>query len=359
MICNELYDEQGLGNQLWNYAVTRIIAKKNGYDFCILKKEKFKGKEFMDIDFGQQLSGGHTSKRGYLFQLPHGIKNHYSEKRELLGTTLSDMTEDISRTDPQLLNLPPYTKFDGNCQSTRYLDGYREDILKWISIKDDYKKYHPDQNICIIHLRCGDFMQSKAFLPITYYKDAMEYIRSIDNSVIFQCVTDQKETAEKMLPGVTVIGSALLNTRDSNNAHHHHGGPIGIDFCLLVNAQYLIIPNSSFSWWAAYLNTNKKIVVAPKYWARFNIADGFWSPSDIITDEFTYLDKEAKIFSSAECWTEKNVFEKTHQDMFNANNHLNKPWKKHRFLITAYWIFFIKKLPVFFSRIRRTLTDNI
>lgn len=351
MICNELYDGQGLGNQLWNYVITRIIAKKNGYGFCILKKERFKGKEFMDIDFGENLHGGRTSRGGYLFRLPSTIKNYYSEKRELLGSTFSDMSDDISRTDSLLLSLSPYTKFDGNCQSTKYLDGYREDILKWISIKDKYLEYQTDPNICIIHLRFGDFMQSKVFLPIEYYKNSMEYIKSIDKNVIFQCVTDQKDEAEKLLPGVKVIGSANLDISDTNNANHHRGGPISIDFCLLMKAYYLIIPSSSFSWWAAYLNINKKIVIAPKYWARFNIADGYWSPADIITNGFTYLDKNGKVFSSAECWLEKNDFEKTHEEMFNSNNHLNKAWKKHKFLPMAYLIFFIIKLPTIKRRI--------
>ncbi len=344
MICNELYNDQGLGNQLWNYAVTRILAKKNNCDFSILKKERFKGKEFMNLDFGTPLAGGHTSKRGYLFSLPRGVQNYYGEKRELFGTTLSDMTDDISRTDTHLLNLSPSTKFDGNCQSTKYLEGHRADILKWISIKDEYTTYQPAPNVCVIHLRCGDFMQSKAFLPIAYYKNAIAYIQSLDQQVVFQCVTDQKAMAETLLPGVEIIGSALAATPDAHKAGHHHGGPIGIDFSLLTHAQYLIIPNSSFSWWAAYLNTDKKIVVAPKYWGRFNIADGFWSPSDIITDGFTYMNKEGTAFSSSECWIEKDDFEKGHQDMFNANNPLNKPWKKHRFLATAYIVFLIKKI---------------
>lgn len=351
MICNELYNEQGLGNQLWNYVTTRIIAKNNGHDFSILKKERFKGKDFIDLNFGQILLGGQTSQRGYLFKLPNGINNYYSEKRELFGKTLSDMSDDISRTDPKLLTLPPYTKFDGNCQSTKYLDGHREDILKWISIKDEYKKYKTNPNVCVIHIRFGDFTQSKAFLPIEYYKDAMKYIKSIDKNVIFQCVTDQKEKAEKLLPGVTVIGSSLLDISDKNKADHHHGGPIGIDFCLLMNAYYLIIPNSSFSWWAGYLNINKKIVIAPKYWARFNIADGFWSPSDIITDDFIYLDKNGKSFSSNKCWEEKNNFEKKHEGIFNSNNSLNKEWKKYNFLPIAYLVFFIKKLPTIRKRL--------
>ncbi len=351
MICNELYKDQGLGNQLWNYAVTRIIAKKNGCSFSILKKNRFKGADFMDLDFGAELTGGITSPRGYIFRLPHGIEHYYKERRELIGNTLSDMSDDISRTDPELLALPCHTKFDGNCQSTNYLDGYRNDVLTWMTIKPAYTQYKTDPNVCIIHLRCGDFMRSKAFLPIEYYKNAMEYVRSIDKDVVFQCVTDQKSVAEKVLPGVAVIGSAVLDMEDEKKAGHHHGGPIGIDFCLLKNARYLIIPNSSFSWWAAYLNTEKKIVVAPKYWARFNIADGFWSPSDIITDGFTYMDKQGEAFTSDACWDEKGVFEKEHEAMFNSDNKLNKPWKKPRSLIGAYVRFFIEKVPTLGRRI--------
>ncbi len=350
MICNELYNEQGLGNQLWNYVVTRVIADRNGYEFSILKNERFKGRDFMDIDFGAPLSGGQTSPKGYLFSLPDGIEHYYRERSELLIKKFTDISDDVSRTDPHLLSLPDRTKFEGNCQSTKYLEGYREKILQWTPIKENYAQYTVPSNICVIHLRLGDFKQTKAFLPMQYYRDAMAYVQSINPQVIFQCVTDQKEEAEALLPGITVIGSSLLEANDAYRADHHFGGPIGIDFCLLRSAEYLIIPNSSFSWWAAYLNTNKKLVVAPKYWARFNIADGFWSPSDIITDEFTYLDKEGKTFSAAECWAEKDTFEKEHQDMFHTVPHINDSWKPRPLLI-AYLIFIIKKIPTIKQRL--------
>ena len=42
MIINELYNGSGLGNQLWRYTVTRVIADRNGYDFGIMNPQKFK-----------------------------------------------------------------------------------------------------------------------------------------------------------------------------------------------------------------------------------------------------------------------------------------------------------------------------
>lgn len=300
MISNELHDGQGLGNQLWNYVLTRIIADKRQCGFSIHGRERFKGKEFMDLDFGAEPSDSHD--------------HYYKEKTEyLIGTDI-----DVSRTDPKLLTLSPSTKFDGNCQSTEYLEGQRDAIKSWVRIKPEYAQYATDDNVCVIHFRAGDFRKTKdVFLPAEYYKHAMDHIRNINQNVRFCCVTDEKDIAEKILPGVEIIGSATHDTADTNKADHHRGGPIGIDFSFLVNARYLIIPNSSFSWWAAYLNDKKEAVVAPKYWARHNVSDGYWSTSDIITDGFTYLDRDGVVSSADECHNQKAAYQAAHPHMFS------------------------------------------
>lgn len=305
MIVNELHDGQGLGNQLWNYALLRIITKKRGNNFFIMGKSRFKGKTFMDIDFGEEPTDGSLNTLGL-----------YKERVEYLSGT--DI--DISRTDPQLLEIPLHTKFEGNCQSAKYLEGHRSDILDWIKIKSEYKKYTTDENTCVIHLRCGDFKKIKdVFLPVEYYRNAMNYIRSLNPNIRFCCVTDEKDEAMRILSDVEIIGSAVIGGEDENKAAHHRGGPIGIDFAFLMNAKYAIIPNSSFSWWATYLNTRKTVVVAPKYWARHNISNGYWSTSDIITEGFMYIDRNGNAQSAASCSKEKEVYEANHPEMFSLS----------------------------------------
>ena len=44
-----------------------------------------------------------------------------------------------------------------------------------------------------------------------------------------------------------------------------------IDFQLLLNADVAIIANSTFSWWAAYLNPNIQKVFLPRDWLGFRI----------------------------------------------------------------------------------------
>lgn len=58
MIVTELYDGQGLGNQLWSYVVTRVLALDRGFEFGIINPEKFKGSSFLSLDFGKQVLGG-------------------------------------------------------------------------------------------------------------------------------------------------------------------------------------------------------------------------------------------------------------------------------------------------------------
>lgn len=315
VVCNEFYNGQGLGNQLWNYVVTRIIAKERGASFSILGKEKFKGKDFINLEFGKELHGGSSPEGGPAHSLPDGIRNYYMEKRE----NLLDTTTDISRTDNDLFAIPLNTKIDGNFQSTKYLKGYRDDILNWIKIKDDFKKNTTNTPTCVIHIRCGDFAGIKnVFLPVEYYRNAIKYLRTLDATIQFCCVTDEPQKVRELLPEIEIVGSSVGDTTDPLKAPHHLGGPIGIDFCLLMNADYLIIPNSSFSWWAAYLNTTKKAVVAPKYWAAYNTSNGYWSTSDIITDDFTYLDRFGTISSATTCWDEKNHFESQNQSVFTV-----------------------------------------
>lgn len=312
MIVNELYNGQGLGNQLWNYVVARILADKNKCDFAILGKEKFKGKDFIEIDFGKNLSGGKSPEGGPATILPDGISNYYKEKHEILAKDGSD----ISRTDPKLLNLGPNTKFDGNCQSTEYLEDYEEKIFDWIKVTKTKLNFVITENTCVMHIRGGDFKKTSTLLPKSYYEDAMTNIRKINPNAVFVCVTDDPNFVKSILPEVKIVGSATIKISDANKANHHLGGPIEIDFNILMNSPYLIIPHSSFSWWAAFLNKNKKLVIAPKYWARFNVSDGFWSTFDILTKGFYYQDKTGKLFDYAECKKEKDAFKANNLSLF-------------------------------------------
>ena len=53
-----------------------------------------------------------------------------------------------------------------------------------------------------------------------------------------------------------------------------------------------------------------KYVIAPKYWARHNVSDGYWASEENIYSDFTYIDRKGKLFTAEECRKELEEYKK-------------------------------------------------
>lgn len=307
MIVTELYNGQGLGNQLWNYFVTKIIAHTKGYKHGVMSPNKFKGKEFIDIDFGENVIGGFGVEGGPPQKLPDTVINYYREK-----ITRHPNGLDISKLDVNIFNIPDNTKIDGNLQSFEYIKNHRDLIKSWIKIKDgytisSYEKYF-NNNTCIIHIRGGDFTGSSAILSKDFYQNAMNKFITINSQIKFYIVTDDIQYAKNLFPNIEIIGGGLLKKNDINKAEHHMGGPIWVDWMILNNCKNTILSASSFSFWPVWLN-NDVNVIAPMYWADYKNSDGYWSCGDSLIDGWMFLDKNDNLLTSKECFELKIKYE--------------------------------------------------
>ena len=62
-------------------------------------------------------------------------------------------------------------------------------------------------------------------------------------------------------------------------SHKHKGYKFGNYWQLMIACKHYIIPNSSYAWWAVWLNSNaNKHVIAPNNW--FN--EGDYDTSDLV-----------------------------------------------------------------------------
>jgi hypothetical protein len=341
-IATELWDGQGLGNQLWAYATTRSIALHRNLDFAILGKERFKGRNFIEIDFGKELKGGESVEGGPAAKLPVGLQHYISEDYQVFDNT----SIDVSCLDSRIYNCPVNSKIDGNFQSFNYLQDYANEIKQ--EIKISILESTLNDNDCVIHVRGGDFKGIKSVaLNKEYFARAMSAIISIHPTIKFKCVTDDLKYAKSILPEeVEFIGSCINGLRDDTQSSHHIGGDLEIDFKILISAKYLIIPNSSFSWWAAFLSPSKILVIAPKYWAAHNLDRGIWSTFEIATPGFHYLDKAGHLQDYSEVSEEIELTKIAIKKLFKITT---PPWrlkkeKKYFRIIKKYLRLYIKNL---------------
>jgi hypothetical protein len=284
IIATELLKGQGLGNQLFCYVTTRCIALRNCCDYSILGGETLAnnihsqcGLYFMDLDLGIP-----TKKEDY--------KEIYNEKEDRLYVANSKHDIEhgayVTGIDNELLNMKHTVLAYGNMQAEDYYIQYKEEICRWLKVKPEYDCYDYSQDdLCIIHLRCTDYMDSpELFLNKKYWLNGMKNMRRINPNMRFMIITNDVKEAEKLIPGVKAYNFDL--------AH---------DYSIIKNAKYLLLANSSFTYFPAFTSTTVKTIIAPKYWARHNVSDGYWASEQNIYEGFTYQDRNGKLFSADEC----------------------------------------------------------
>lgn len=315
IIATELLKGQGLGNQLFCYVTTRSLAYAKGYDFSILNREIFannihsnKGMYFMDIDCGIDLD-------------KNSFSNIYHEKenRIFIGNSIHDIEHGcyISGADQRLLSMNETTLVYGNMQDEAYFGKYKKEIAQWLKVKPEYDCMdYSRENLCIINIRGGEYTSNpELFLRRKYWTDAMRAMRNIRSDMEFMVVTDDLEAAKRILPEV--------------EAHHFD---LAGDYTVIKNAHYLILSNSTFAFFPAFTSETVKYIIAPKYWARHNVSDGYWASEQNIYSDFHYMDRKGRIFTADECRSELEHYKTESKKFRNLGRPLNGiALKKARF----------------------------
>lgn len=317
MIVSEIYSGSGLGNQIWNLVVPRIVAEKYGYKWGVKKSNPFKASHFLpNIDFGEEVTGGSGPEGGPPTQLPDGIVNYYKERVDNYPHQMGG-GHDAQVFDNFLWNqLPDNTKIDGCFQKIGYIQDRKDDIIEWLRPNLEVTDYS-DDNICVIHFRGGEYLTTASWCPPEYYANASDIMLQINPNMKFFVVTDDPEEAKKYIPWASVIGSSTMNEKDpygemqGTGFYKYQGGPISVDYSILNNAKYAIISASTFSFWPCWTNTKLKEIIAPRYWFDYKTSNGWWRGDDMIVDSWLYLDQEGSAIEGCECKVQYDQYRKT------------------------------------------------
>lgn len=331
MVGTEFLQGQGLGNQLFCYVSARCIAKDLGYGFGTAGQELLavnihskKGMYFMDMDLGTPICGDGGQQDGNTGNRVSGFRKYREkEKRLYLKTCVHDMLHGcyVAGADEDIYAIGDNTLLYGNLQAERYFAHHREEVKEWLKVKREYDSHeYTRDNLCIINVRGGEYTDSRPlFLRRGYWLDAMKNMRRLRADMEFMVITDDVAAAKRVLPEV--------------EAHHFD---LAGDYVTLKNARYLILSNSSFAFFPAFTSETVRKIIAPKYWARHNVSDGYWASEQNIYGGFWYQDRKGRLFDAGECREELERYRKGMEDTARyGEREIRRQGRKDRFLYYA------------------------
>lgn len=115
-----------------------------------------------------------------------------------------------------------------------------------------------------IHVRRGDYVRNPKAASMHGLVPPEHYIRAV--AELRRTMPDARVFAFSDDPE-WVQGFVGKNFENAECVTHNTGEDNFRDMQLMTNCDALVIANSSFSWWAAWLNDNsQKVIVAPKRW---------------------------------------------------------------------------------------------
>lgn len=180
------------------------------------------------------------------------------------------------------------TLYSGFFQSEKYFLEYAEDVRRMFELSAEVQHAYSsinlpfrEQNYVAVHLRRSDYLKYggdelgglNMTLPMSYYYRCLSLIEYSDSQpIVF--VSDDIEFARSQ------FGLRPNYYFESNDEI--------TDFQILLNASTIITANSTFSWWAAWLNGRKdKVVFAPDYFLGFKVKRDY--PGGIRVNDWQWI----------------------------------------------------------------------
>ena len=283
-----------LGNQLFQYATAYALAKK--YNTYVVL-------DFLDYNLFVQNSNGEITKARIFFLNEYNIIAKHgscilpSQKYKKRVNTLFQFVGNMNIPDKLALFLKRYLTriyflkifynhyvqygysdeyvqyffclgnnvyLDGYFQCYKFFEEYRDDILNQYTLCNPLSTYSLEQEKIIqskkqsvgIHIRRTDVVNAGDLVSIDYYLVAIERMQKKILDAHYFFFSDDPAWVKKQASRFSHIQFTIMDGNAIDRGHE--------DLYLLSKCKHQIIANSTFSWWGAWLNTNKdKIVMFP------------------------------------------------------------------------------------------------
>ncbi len=175
--------------------------------------------------------------------------------------------------------------YDGWWQSEAYFADVAKEIRQEFTFRNKIEgptlslltKIQNCNSVCL-NIRRTDFLNNPTLntTSLAYFERAAQYmIGALDTPSFFVFSDD----IEWCLENIKLAAPTTFVT------HDHKGHKFGNYLQMMAACHHFIIPNSSFAWWAVWLNdAPNKVVVAPQKWLN-----GDFNTNDLVPEHWVRL----------------------------------------------------------------------
>lgn len=289
----------GLGNQMFQYALGRQLA--------VMNETELKLDTSILLDWRP---GKHAVNRGFdlgifalkpVFAAKKEIAPYHSAlmttpqkvvfklKKKLFGNSI--IQERKFHFDSDILNLRGDLYLSGTWQSYKYFEQIEKIVrtdfefsVSMSPLASELSEKIKQVNSVCLNVRRTDYVsvastaQTMGVISLEYYKMALQLMKeSIGDFCVF-IFSDDIEWCKK---NMDFIEQPICFVE-----HRYAGWKFSDYLQLMKCCRHYIIPNSTFAWWGAWLNSNaEKMVIAPKQWMN----DPYINTHDLIPDTWIRL----------------------------------------------------------------------
>jgi glycosyl transferase family 11 len=261
----------GLGNQLFEYAFGRFLAHKHGTE---LRINRWFYTSNNSARFRPGYDDGNPNRVMVLlvdhfnifcekysdenWQCKEEIANCYPSLKYVTDNS-SPSIEEVARLGENLILCGWWSYQTDYLFEKQYMDVIRPELTLKCRIGDAgfefaKRKIENSLNSVAVHVRRGDYKDLQhifTLLPEDYYKRAFNLMEVNVSTPEYFVFSDEIDEVQR-------------HFRFSRDVHFVKTNTALADFELMRRCRHNIIANSTFSWWAAYLNANEdKIVITP------------------------------------------------------------------------------------------------
>lgn len=259
MIITKISD--GFGNQLFmyacGYAASRRLSTKLALDLTYLSTNSLRNYELdkLNISYDKIFSVDNIqyplniAVRKILHLI---IRCQYKIFRE----------KTAYKYDKRITNIAQNSYLFGYWQTEKYFKEYREDILKMFTprynLSQEINSFIDKVRSCnsvAVHVRRGDYVKLGICLDSSYYKNAFTVLNEKFKDLTYFVFSDNVEYAKQMFKDMDGTFEYVENLSSNSTLD---------DFFVMKECKHIIMANSSYSWWAAWLNNNpQKVAIYP------------------------------------------------------------------------------------------------